>query len=131
MQVFDDERRGAKRVFDAKPVRERREITKDILQAIPPQLDLNGHDDINLCAAFYVAFAAFLRVDEFTWNITWTQQSHITNISRASIQFTNDNSVLLHLPASKTDHFRQGIIIPLSPADDCSGPITAFRRLFQ
>ena len=80
--------------------------------------------------AFCVAFAGFLRVSEFTWDI-WAERSHLTNLSRASVQFMAHNNVLLHLPASKTDQFRRGIMIPLSSVHDSTCPVAALRRLIQ
>jgi hypothetical protein len=70
--IFNDERikriiRGASRIFGEKPKRERLEITKEILEAMLVNLHLT-HDDLNLQAAFCLAFSAFLRIGEFTWS---------------------------------------------------------------
>jgi len=89
----------------------------------------NTYDDINIRAAFCTAFAAFLRVGEFTWD-NWTAQSHLTELSRGSIQFTSDGNALLHLPTSKTDQFRQGTIIPLAASHDTTCPVTALKILY-
>jgi hypothetical protein len=119
--VFEDERlkriiRGAKRQYGTSLVRDRKEVTKEILVPIVAHLR-NTHDDINIRAAFSTAFAAFLRVGEFTWE-TWATQSHLTQLSRGSIQFTPSGNALLHLPASKTDQFHQGTIVPLATSHD-------------
>lgn len=87
------------------------------------------HDDINIRAAFCTAFAAFLRVGEFTWD-NWTEQSHLTHLSRGSIRFTSDGNALLHLPTSKTDQFRQGTTIPLAASHDTTCPVTALKTLY-
>jgi hypothetical protein len=89
----------------------------------------DSYDDTNIRAAFTVAFSAFLRPSEFTWD-SWSELSFITHISRGAVHFTNDG-VLLYLPKSKTDQFRQGNNIAISPANDIGCPVTALRRLFQ
>jgi integrase len=133
VQSFDDERlkriiRGAKRQFGETPTRERKEITKEVLQSLVSHLT-HTHDDVNLQAAFCVAFAAFLRVDEFTWK-DWTSQSHLFRLSRGSIRFADDgHSVTIQLPSSKTDQFRHGVMIPLSASHDLTCPVVALRIL--
>jgi integrase len=131
--VFDDPRikriiLGAQRVFGTTKIRERREITRDILLAIVPTFT-NSHDDINLRAAFTVAFSAFLRPGEFTWD-KWDELSFLTHVSRGSITFKNDGAVL-HLPKSKTDQFRKGCDIAIAPANDAACAVAALRILFQ
>ena len=131
--VFDDERlkqiiRGAKRQYGTSLVRDRKEITKDILVSIVTHLR-DTHDNINIHAAFCTAFAAFLRVGEFTWD-NWTEQSHLTHLSRGSIRFTSDGNALLHLPTSKTDQFHQGTTIPLAASHDTTCPVTALKTLY-
>ena len=119
--------RGAAYKYGKHPRRERFEITKEVLQAILRNLCLN-HDDVNLYAAFCVAFAGFLRVGEFTWS-HWDSQSFLYKLSRGSIQFIPDR-VLLLLPASKIDPFQKGISIPLSTSGDSTCPVSALCCLF-
>jgi hypothetical protein len=90
----------------------------------------NLHDDINIIAAFTVAFAAFLRPAEFTWSAWDSTITHKTHLSRGSVSFTPEG-VLLHLPSSKTDPFARGTTIPLARADDEACPVQALQRLFQ
>jgi integrase len=71
-----------------------------------------------------------LRIGEFTWN-SWTIESALVKLSRQSVHFTDDGNVILHLPFSKTDQFRQGHRIPLAPSYDSTCPVTALRSLFQ
>lgn len=105
--IFNDERikrilRGAARKYGKNPVRERLEITKDILRPLLQNLCIT-HDDINLRAGFCTTFAGFLRMGEFTWS-SRDHQSFIHHLSRGSVQFVN-GGVILHLPASKMDPF--------------------------
>ena len=119
--VFGDERikrilHGSLRIHGAAPIRPRAEITKDILTRIVRTLGYH-YDDVNLRAAFTTAFSAFLRAGELTWDSWNPATSPLTSLSRGSIKFVNQG-VLLHLPMSKTDQFRVGYDIPLSPSED-------------
>ena len=116
------------RKYGSRPTRERLEITSEILQAILVTLRYT-HDDINIYAAFCTAFAGFLRIGEFTWS-TWNDQSFLQSLSRESIHFVRDG-VILQLPASKTDPFRKGVSIPLSPSGDSTCPVIALRTLVE
>ena len=130
LTLFQDERikrlfRGAKRIVGIPSIRPRNEITKEILLAILQHLDVNLYDDLNIYAAFCTAFAAFLRCGEFTWDI-WTSDSHLRHLSRDSVHFDpTGDSISLHLPASKTDPFRRGTVIPLARSPDASCPVAA------
>ena len=48
--------------------RERRPITRDLLLRILTEFDKSSLQEANLHSAFCLAFAAFLRVGEFTWS---------------------------------------------------------------
>jgi len=133
ISIFNDERlkrilKGAKRVLGVPPPRPRKEITKDILLSILPHFNKEIYDDLNVYAAFCIAFAAFLRCGEFTWD-TWNTDSHLFYLSRGSVQF-QQGSISVHLPSSKTDPFRQGISIPLASSSDISCPVAALTLLF-
>lgn len=134
LALFSDERikrifRGAKRIVGIPSTRPRKEITKDILLAILLHLDTNLYDDLNIYAAFCTAFAAFLRCGEFTWDI-WTPDAHLRYLSRNSVRFdATGDSISLHLPASKTDPFCHGTVIPLARSPDASCPVTALSLL--
>ena len=131
IDVFNDPRisrifRGALRIHGSKPVRKHVEITKDILLAAIATFDSTAFDDLNLHRAFCVAFAAFLRPSEFTWESWNPNTSPLTRVSQQSVEFTKDG-VLLNLPKSKTDQYREGTTIPLSPASDSSCPVRALK----
>jgi hypothetical protein len=66
---------------------------------------------------------------EFTWS-SWDHQSAVQRLSRGSVQFVH-NGVLLQLPASKSDPFRKGVSIPLSPSGDSICPVAALHNLFD
>jgi len=129
--IFNDKRiklvlRGASWTYTSKPIQERMEITKEVLEAMLNNLH-STHDDLNLRAAFCLAFSAFLRIGEFTWS-QWNDQSFLLHISRGSVQFV-PGGLLLQLPASKTDPFRKGVSIPLSKSSDTTCPVSALRLL--
>jgi len=131
--VFDDPRidlviRGGKRCYGEGEKRLRLPLTAPILCRIIRETR-NDYDGINLKTAICVAFAAFLRSGEFTWD-NWTPTSSAFFIARKHVKF-NTNSVTLTLPASKTDPFRKGIAIQLasSPTSPLC-PVRALRHLY-
>ena len=129
--AFDDPRitrviKGSLRIQGTRPIRQRLDITKDVLLAIVNTLSVD-HDSINLHAAFCVAFAAFLRPSEFTWD-TWNAESSSSHLSRQSIKFTT-KGVLLLLPKSKTDQYRKGHTIPLAFSNDATCPVNSLKTL--
>jgi hypothetical protein len=133
--VFDDPRikrlfRGALRLFGTKPTRERGEIERPLLLSMLQTLNLNLHDHVNLRAAFAVAFAAFLRSGELTWD-EWGPNSHLLHLSRGSVQFLESSGATLLLPRSKTDPYGKGTLIPLAPAHDDACPIRALKDLYS
>jgi integrase len=132
--VFEDERikrilRGSLRKFRATPIRPRAEITKDILERIIRTLGYH-YDDTNIRAAFTTAFAGFLRAGELTWESWDPATSPLSLLSRGSVKFV-DQGILLHLPKSKTDQFRIGHDILLSPSGDSCCPVRALQSLFE
>jgi hypothetical protein len=92
-------------------------------------LDPLSHDDVNLKAAFTVAFAAFLRPAEFTWDEWNPLSSPLLSVSRGSVSFTEQGALLV-LPRSKTDQFGVGNTIPLAAANDACCPVAALRVLY-
>jgi len=88
------------------------------------------HDDVNIHAAFCLAFAAFLRPSELTWK-TWDSSSYLAHLSRGSIEFT-PAGMLLHLPKSKTDQLRAGVSIPIAPSgNDKTCPVGSLHALLK
>jgi hypothetical protein len=131
--VVDDPRidlvvRGKKRCYGEGEKRLRLPLTAPILCRIIREIR-NDYDGVNLKAAICVAFAAFLRSGEFTWD-NWTSTSSTFFIARKHIKF-NTTSVTVTLPASKADPFRKGIAIQLasSPTSQLC-PVRALRQLY-
>jgi hypothetical protein len=122
--------KGAKRLYGEGKKRLRLPITEDILSRIIGYFP-DDFDGLNLKAALCTGFAAFLRSGEFTWN-SWDHTSSQRHLARKHFQFETDGSVVLTLPASKTDPFASGVDIYLAvspPSVIC--PATALRRLFS
>lgn len=59
--------KGALRIHGIQPVRERLEITKDILLKMLATIDSSTLNNLNIYASFCVAFAGFCRPSEVTW----------------------------------------------------------------
>jgi hypothetical protein len=121
---------GATNIQGARPIRERLEITKDILLRMLPQINTSTFDGLNVYASFSVAFAGFFRPGELTWDKWDPDTSQATHVSRKSVRFTPEGAII-HLPKSKTDQVRQGTNLTLSFATDASCPVQALRRLFD
>jgi hypothetical protein len=121
--------KGGKRVHGEGAKRIRYPLTDDILLHVVREIN-NDKEGVNIKTAFCVAFAAFLRSGDFTWD-TWSTSSHLTHLAWKHVTF-HPSFVTLTLPASKTDQFRVGTDIylasnPLSPL--C--PVKALRVLFD
>ena len=121
---------GATRIQGAPHIRERLEITKDILLKMLPHIDTSTFDGSNIYASFCVAFSALLRPGELTWDKWDPHLSPLTHVSRKSVTFTPEG-VIIHLPKSKTDQIRAGVNLTLSFANDTSCPVQALRHLFK
>ena len=132
--VFEDPRidlviRGGKRVFGEGLKRLRFLLTSSILLRVINEIG-NDEEGINVKSALCVAFAAFLRSGEFTWD-TWSSQHHQSHLARKHVIFNADsNSVTLILPVSKTDPYRKGIDIHLASSASALCPVTALKVLF-
>lgn len=90
--------------------RERLPITRDILLQLLFQLDITLESHATLHAAHCLAFAAFLRIGEFTYSDKDPSDRDFAawHVTRQSIEFQKDR-LFLFLPASKTDCFRKGV----------------------
>jgi hypothetical protein len=77
-----------------------------------------------------VAFAAFLRCGEFTWDI-WSSTHHFSFLARHHVKFNSYGSVTLTLPSSKTDHNRTGVEIQLAPTSSQLRRVNALNELYS
>ena len=126
---------------EAAPVRERLPITRDILLRLLEFLDQRSYRGATLYAAFCLAFAAFLRIGEFTWEAhQWAPGDSdfaSWHATRRSIAFGPTDSddhhpdrLFFTLPTSKTDPFRQGVTITIAAANDSACAVSALHLLF-
>ena len=109
--------RGIKRLLPETARRERTPITYEILVKLLSSLDPAMPKGRLLRAAFSLAFAAFLRSGELTYEAEDARNPDFPswNITRGSIQFDPEGRfMLLLLPASKTDPFRLGVTITIA-----------------
>lgn len=108
-------------------------ITKDILTALTSQISPDNINDLNLDAAFKVAWAGFMRLGELTY--THAEKIHSSfrdlHLTRSDITFSeHDQYVTLRLKKSKTDVNHTGALIMLAKTQDPTCPVTALRALF-
>ena len=123
---------GIRRMHREAEIKERRPITRDLLIRILYLCDDNTMANANLYAVFCLAFAGFLRISEFTYSADDRAAPDFASwfLTRRSITLHKDY-LELSLPASKTDHFRQGVTILIASADNKACPVAALRRLFN
>jgi hypothetical protein len=86
-------------------------------------------DQVNLYAAFCVAFSAFLRPGEFTYMAKQLMTLDFTRWHIPWGSFNVDNAMTLTLPSSRTDPFHQGIHIHLPVTNDEVFPQAALLNL--
>ena len=122
---------GIRKRFGKAGSRERLPLTRDLLLRIVAKIDVRTLQGAALHAAFCLAFAAFLRVGEFTYSqsdyvdSTDFSQWHVT---RASVKLAQSH-LELTVPASKTDLFRQGITLMIAATGDDACPLASLTRL--
>ena len=80
-----------------------------------------------LWSTFTLAFFGFLHSSEFT-SPSSTHFNPQVHLARSDISFTSDGSLLLQLEASKTDPFRMGCSIMLSPSGCAVCAVRAMHR---
>ena len=122
------------------PLRERLPIIRDILLRLLASLNQRSHREATLYAAFCLAFAAFLRTGEFTWeHHQWAAGDFVSwRATRRSITFGFEDPdgdcpdwLFFTLPASKTNPFRQGITVTVAAANDRACAVSALHLLFN
>ena len=123
---------GMRRLRGEPDTKERCPITKDVLLELLPLFNRATRGGITMYAAFYLAFAGFLRAGEFTYTAHDLSNSefHKWFLTRRSVRF-HDEYIELTLPASKTDPFRQGVTLTIAATGDEAYAVTALRRLFR
>jgi hypothetical protein len=121
---------GARSLFPQKK-KEKLPITRDILAKIVT--GGRSKQDINVDAAFTVAFAGFLRMGEISYTAAELRSKAFihTKATRGDVSIAKDqSSMVLHLKRSKTDTTHSGVKIRISaqPGDPLC-PVAAMVRL--
>ena len=112
--------------------RERQPITRDILlRLVTRYTDRDSQREATFRAAFSLAFAAFLRVGEFTYTDRNQPGFATRHMTRGGVTFTADNSIDLLVPASKTDPFGNGVVVKVASTGDAACPVENLRHLFD
>jgi hypothetical protein len=133
LQVFDTLAikrliRGAKSINSASAKRDR-------LPILPPILGLivfgQSRDDCNVNAAITLAFAAFLRLGEITYDkrASLSQAFASNHVTRSDVCLASDHLVL-RLKRSKTDYEHRGIAITVAATALPTCPVSWMRKLF-
>jgi hypothetical protein len=120
--------RGAQKVHAIPPRPKRKELTLNTLETIIQLCDSKSYDDTSIRTALCVAFAGFLRSQDFTYS-NWTPADQASKPTRSSVKFGKDTATL-ELPISKTDQLRKGTSITLAANNLPSCPVANLRYLF-
>lgn len=118
---------GVKRVHGSQYKPPRKQVTLDVLTTVIQHLT-DSFNDLSLKTALCVAFAGFLRSQDFTYS-SWTPGDQLSKPTRSSIQFHNGYATL-RIPYSKTDQERQGTTVSLLQTNTTSCPVTNLKTLF-
>ena len=111
--------------------KERLPITRDLLLQIVHGFDSTTRFGATMHAAFCLAFAAFLRVGEFTYDQDDLSPDFSKYyLTRSSVTFHHGH-MNLNLPGSKTDAFRRGVNLTIARASDEACPIRSLTNLFS
>ena len=125
--------RGIKRVQGGKKKKRKgAPITPTMLKTININLFNSSHvyeDKVMLWAALLTAFYGFLRVSEYTSARKKTFDP-TTTLLFSDMNFMSDGSVTLLLKTSKTDPFRDGVMLRIAPNGSSLCPIQALRHLY-
>ena len=120
---------GLQRLYEERDTRERRPITRDILRQLISRFDQSTLEGANIQAAFCLAFAGFLRIEEFTYDKVKCDFNS-WNLIQGSICLSIDLFFLV-LSALKTDLFCQGITPTISATTDEAYAIKSLCSLFE
>ena len=126
---------GIKRDHNQPEPNPRTPLTRPYLLLMINTLSDVNHDDVVIRAAFTLAFAAFLRVCEFTYRKTDLKLDPTFRnwfLSKSSINWIEGVAHMeLTLPASKTDPFRHGIQVLIAASKEPGCTVAAIRRLAE
>lgn len=122
---------GLKRREGEVDKRERLPVTRDILLKLLTQLDTKVETHAIIHAAYCLAFAAFLRVGEFTYSARDLRDLDFSSwhLTRKSVDIQADRLVL-SLPASKTDRFCKGVTLTIVASNDKACAVSSIQNLF-
>jgi hypothetical protein len=120
-----------KRIHEKANTRERLSIVRLILMQLLETLDTSTLFDVILHSTFILAFAALLRFDEITW-IDENIDSFFSDwhVIKNSI-LLNNTQLQIILSASKTNVFRQKVMLTIAATNDFIYAIISLKHLFQ
>lgn len=119
---------GIKRDHREPDRRARMPLTRPLLLQLLTSLNTTDYNHLVLKAAFTLAFAAFLRVGEFTYKAADTASGPSFPswfLTKSSVRLIGATHMELTLPSSKTDPFRKGIKLTIAASHDSGCPVRA------
>ena len=118
-------------IYDLGPVFERLPITPTILKQININLFNSSRpyeDKVMLWAALLTGFYGFLRVSEYTSDRKTSFDPESTLLF-SDMAFKSDGSVSILIKKSKTDPFRQGVLLRIAKNGSSLCPVNALQNL--
>ena len=106
-------------------------ITKNILLRLLAELDTTEELQAMVHAAYYLAFAGFLRIREFTYLATDFNNTNFASwhMTRSSVNL-QANRLLLSLSASKTNQSHKEVTLTIAAMSDRACAVFSLRNLF-
>jgi len=102
-------------------------VMRQLKGALAAEPQFASQDKLMLWSAFTLAFFGFLHSSEFTSPST-SYFNSLVHLSHSVISFTMQGSLIMQLKSSKTDPFRKGCSITLSPSGQSVCAVRAMRR---
>ena len=107
----------------SKPSRQRSPVTPAMLSKISSQLNASSYEDILFWCAICVGFFGFLRVSEFTVDISYNPSFHLSIEDISFLPLIS--AAVVKIKQSKTDPFRIGASITLGATGTNICPVKA------
>ena len=124
---------GIKHDHNEPRTRVRTPLTRPLLlRILSSDSHSSSYQNTVIQAAFILAFAGFLRVEEFTYRDTDREMGPAFSkwfLTKSCVRLSRRKGHLyLNIPASKTDPFQEGIMLTIAASNDNGCPVRAMTQ---